>query len=229
MTEIVAPFQQFFDTSGAPLANGAIYIGLANLDAESNPIAVYWDDALTIPAPQPIRTLNGYPVWNGAPARLYANAASYSITVRNAQNRLMYSAANVTSATLLFDFQATLAGPTGSSLVGFNNGSLGSTTRTAEAKMRDVINARDFGAIGNGGADDTAAIQAAVNASDGNTVHFPAGQYRLTAPITASQSISILGVGNGAGPGGAEQSNTQVTQFLLDYANRSAFVVTNTN
>ena len=229
MTEIVAPFQQFFDTSGAPLANGAIYIGTANLDAQSNPIAVYWDEALTIPAPQPIRTLNGYPVWNGAPAKLYANVADYSITVRNAQNRLMYSAADVTSATLLSDFQATLAGPTGSSLVGFNNGSLGSTTRTAEAKMRDVINARDFGAIGNGGVDDTAAIQAAVNASDGNTVHFPAGQYRLTAPITSSQSISVLGVGNGAGPGGAEQSNSQVTQFLLDFASPSAFVVTNTN
>ena len=91
MTEIVSPFQQFFDTSGKPLANGAIYIGDANLDAQTNPIAVYWDEALTIPAPQPIRTLNGYPVWNGAPARLYANVVDYSITVRNAQNRLMYS------------------------------------------------------------------------------------------------------------------------------------------
>ena len=53
MTEIVAPFQQFFDTGGRPLANGKIYIGTANLDAENNPIEVFWDEALTIPAPPP--------------------------------------------------------------------------------------------------------------------------------------------------------------------------------
>lgn len=98
MTEIVSPFQQFFDTSGKPLSNGVIYIGTANLDAQSNPISVYWDAALTIPAPQPIRTLNGYPVWNGAPARLYANVTEYSITVRNAQNKLMYSTTTVQPA-----------------------------------------------------------------------------------------------------------------------------------
>jgi hypothetical protein len=43
MTEIVSPFQQFFDTSGAPLANGQIFIGTASLDAQSNPIPVSWD------------------------------------------------------------------------------------------------------------------------------------------------------------------------------------------
>ena len=105
----------------------------------------------------------------------------------------------------------------------------GAVARAAEEKLRDIINVRDYGAIGNGIADDYPAIQAAVNASNGNTVHVPAGQYRLTAPIAASQSISILGVGNGAGPGGAEQGNSQVTQFLLDFASPSAFVVTNTS
>ena len=91
MTEIVSPFQQFFDTSGAPLANGQIFIGTAGLDAQSNPTPVYWDDAFTIPAPQPIRTLNGYPAWNGAPAKMFVNASDFSITVRDARNVLIFS------------------------------------------------------------------------------------------------------------------------------------------
>ena len=190
MTEIVAPFAQFFDTSGAPLANGAIYIGIANLDAESNPIAVFWDDALTIPAAQPIRTLNGYPVWNGAPSRLYANVANYSITVRNAQNRLLYSAAYVTSATLFSD-------PNGSSLVGFIQAGANAVARTAQDKMRDVVSVKDFGALGNGLVDDAAAIQAAINAmpANGGGLYFPAGTYLIGSAVILNKAGVYFGDG----------------------------------
>jgi len=91
MTLVNNPFTQFFERSGAPLANGQIFIGTAGLDAQSNPIPVYWDESFTIPAPQPIRTLNGYPVWNGAPAKMFVNAADFSITVRDARNVLILS------------------------------------------------------------------------------------------------------------------------------------------
>ena len=97
MTEIVTPFAQFFDTSGAPLNNGNIYIGTANLDAQSNPIPVYWDEALTIPAAQPIRTLNGYLVRNGTPARIFCNAASFSMTVQTSTGRTVWAVRNATS------------------------------------------------------------------------------------------------------------------------------------
>jgi hypothetical protein len=99
MTEIVTPFAQFFDTNGSPLNNGAIYIGVANLDAQTNPIPVYWDDALTIPAFQPIRTLNGYPSRSGTPAKLYASQPDYSITVRTSKNTFVYSSATQTNVT----------------------------------------------------------------------------------------------------------------------------------
>ena len=202
MTEIVAPFAQFFDTSGAPLANGAIYIGTANLDAQTNPIAVYWDEALTIPAAQPIRTLNGYPAWNGAPARLYSNAASYSITVRNAQAKLMYSLADATSATLFSDFQTTLAGPTGSSLVGFLQSGTGAAARTAQAKFRETVSVKDFGAVGDGATDDTAKIQAAIDALvSGGELYFPSGVYLhsgLRIDGTAGNKSNITLRGDGA-------------------------------
>ena len=200
MTEIVAPFQQFFDTSGRPLANGAIYIGIANLDAQTNPILVYWDEALTIPAPQPIRTLNGYPVWNGAPAKLYANVVNYSITVRNAQGRLMYSLADATSVPLISDAN-------GSSLVGFTQAGAGAEARTVESKLRDVISVADYIPPGTVTAttDCQPFIRAAINqavARGGGIIYIPPGEYRITTMelgahfnLTDTNDIAFVGYG----------------------------------
>lgn len=80
----------FTDIDGQPLENGYVWIGTANLDPQTNPIAVYWDGALTQPAVQPIRTLGGYPVNSGTPARFYANA-DYSIRVMNKNGSTIYT------------------------------------------------------------------------------------------------------------------------------------------
>ncbi len=81
----------FTETDGQPLENGYIWIGTVNLDPQVNPIAVYWDAALTQLAAQPIRTEGGYPVNNGTPARLYVNS-DYSIRVMNKNGSVVYSA-----------------------------------------------------------------------------------------------------------------------------------------
>ena len=227
MTEIVAPFAQFFDTSGAPLKNGAIYIGIANLDAQTNPIAVYWDEALTIPAPQPIRTLNGYPVWNGAPARLYVNAISYSITVQNAQGRVMYSLQNATSVPLISDSN-------GSSLVGFIASGFGAIARTAQAKMRDVVSVKDFGAVGDGVTDDTAAFQAAILAHE--CVDIPSGTYILSQKISVlNRGLTLKGAGTNAtilkwtnSDGGIMATNSTVNENKYQISNMT-FLTTQSN
>jgi len=58
------------------------------------------------------------------------------------------------------------------------------------------VNVRSHGAVGNGTADDTIAIQAAINAAQKNNqgVFFPDGTYRITAALVVSRSgIKLVG------------------------------------
>jgi hypothetical protein len=90
---IKPPYPAFAGVDGLPLDNGYIWVGTVNLSPQVNPIAVYWDSALTIPAAQPIRTLNGYPVYQGTPARFYVNS-DYSIQVLDSNGSLVYTSLN---------------------------------------------------------------------------------------------------------------------------------------
>jgi hypothetical protein len=90
---IQPPYPAFAGTDGLPLENGYIWIGTVNLNPQVNPIAVYWDAALTIPAAQPIRTLNGYPVYQGTSSRFYA-ASDYSIQVLDSKGSVVYTSFN---------------------------------------------------------------------------------------------------------------------------------------
>jgi hypothetical protein len=201
MTEIVSPFAQFFGTDGAPLNNGAIFIGTAYLDAQSNPIPVYWDDALTIPAAQPIRTLNGYTVRNGTPARIFCDAANFSMTVQTSTGRTVWSVQDANSETKTSDmiFQD-FAASDGSSLVGFLQSGAGADARTVQDKLRDVLHVRDFN-IRPENADNAAAfanLAAEVQARGGGTILFPAGQTydvftsSFSAPVSTLMAFSGL-------------------------------------
>lgn len=88
LTQVAAPYPIFTDLDGTPLDSGYLYIGEVSKNPETNPIQVYWDAELTQPAPQPIRTSNGYPWRQGTPALLYA-ASAWSMTVRNKKGNLV--------------------------------------------------------------------------------------------------------------------------------------------
>lgn len=91
--EVQPPYPAFAGADGQPLENGYIWIGTANLSPQVNPIAVYWDAANTIAAPLPIRTLNGYPVYQGTPARFYVSS-DYSIQVLDSKGSVVYTSLN---------------------------------------------------------------------------------------------------------------------------------------
>jgi hypothetical protein len=90
---IQPPYPAFAGADGLPLENGYIWIGTVNLNPQVNPIAVYWDDSQTIPAVLPIRTLNGYPVYQGSPSRFYVGS-DYSIQVLDSKGSLVYTSLN---------------------------------------------------------------------------------------------------------------------------------------
>lgn len=205
MLQIQSPFQQLFDANGSPLDDGYVYIGTANTNPETSPIAIYWDDAGTIPAAQPLRTLNGYLVRSGTPARVYTSLDDFSMTVKDRQGRVVFSVLDATSDSNL---TTALAASSGSSLVGFLQSGAGAVARTVQNKLRDMVSVKDFGAVGDGITDDTAAIQAAINAS--NSVYFPDGTYLVSAQIDLKADLMLQ-----AETGAKILLQTGVTPYVL--------------
>lgn len=74
--------------------------------------------------------------------------------------------------------------------------STGSTyVRNIVDRSVDIFNVKDFGAIGDGQADDTASIQAAIDAAPAaGVIYFPKGTYRM-ANIPISKTLSVYGDG----------------------------------
>jgi len=86
------------------------------------------------------------------------------------------------------------------------------TPRTMPNRLAEVVNVKDFGAAGDASTDDTAAIQAALNAAYGSpsapnggfpgavknrAVFFPAGYYQITSPLRLKSVMGahIFGAG----------------------------------
>jgi hypothetical protein len=179
------PFPILTDIDGQPLDDGFIFIGVVNLAPITNPITVYWDAALTVTATQPIRTRGGYPMNAGVPGRLYVNT-DYSIQVQNRNGSVVYTS---------LDNNGPLGGGSISSVdVTFLQAGANAVERTAQSKMRDTVSVKDFGAVGDGVANDTAAIQNAVNSGNTNIL-VPKGTYLLSSLVTITSTVTLYGEG----------------------------------
>lgn len=85
MSVILNPVEQYFDVDGSPLQSGYLYFGEVYGNPVTQPVMVYFDPEFTIPAAQPVRTINGYPVRSGTATGIYA-PDDVSILVQN-QNK----------------------------------------------------------------------------------------------------------------------------------------------
>ena len=256
LTQVTGPYPIFTDLDGTPLDDGYLYIGEINQDPEQNPIQVFFDANLTIPATQPIRTSNGYAYRNGTPALIYT-AGEFSITIRNKrQEFVLYSPvgygfdpAAVSASVVKNDFTGdgvevdfvlsaspstilatnvfingvyqekdsyTLSGntitfsiapPLNSSIeimtnetgiinagnataISYTASLAGATAQTVQTKLEQYVSVKDFGAVGDGVADDTAAIQAAIDTERG--VFLPKGTYLVTSSLTITYNGARL-------------------------------------
>lgn len=76
--------------------------------------------------------------------------------------------------------------------------STGSTTaRSLATRFAEVVNVKDYGAVGDGVTDDTTAIQAALDAN--KPIHIPTGTYKITTTLEVTgQDVHITGDGKGS-------------------------------
>lgn len=98
MQKLGNPIPLFFDTRGYPMDGGHIYVGIINGDPEVDPVDLFWDPDLTIPAAQPLRTIGGMIVNGTVPADVFYDEDDYSMRVTDANGVLVaYSPSVYTS------------------------------------------------------------------------------------------------------------------------------------
>ena len=86
-----------------------------------------------------------------------------------------------------------------SSQISYTPAGTGAVATNVQAKLRQTVSVMDFGATGDGTTDDTAAVQAAINAlsaAGGGVLNFPAGTYKITSALAdGGKTIQFVGVG----------------------------------
>jgi hypothetical protein len=123
----------------------------------------------------------------------------------------------------------------GSDWIGFEPAGSGAVARSAQDKLRETVSVKDFGAVGDGVTDDTAAIQAAIDyvaTIGGGVVYLPSGTYavgKTTAPYNPaiagsfdrdviidiqSDNITLKGSGRGATVLANTITNTTSSRFI---------------
>ncbi len=163
---------QFFDSNGDPLASGTVRFYETGTTTDK---AAYSDVGMTVSVANPY-SLNS----SGRLAVNIYGSGDYTILVKDVNATTIFTRDDV------FGWTESTFTQTGT----------GATERSVEAKLKDVINAKDFGAVGDGVTNDTAALQAAITAAAGGKLYITEGTY-LTGALTISSALSIEGDGYG--------------------------------
>lgn len=137
--------------------------------------------------------------------------------------------------TTVAGFITRLMSSAGASVIGFIQAGTGAVARTVQSKLWDTVSVKDFGAVGDGVTDDTAAINAAyiaAEAAGGLEVFWPAGEYKATGTITcgpmsstraaAGAVLTYSGTGTAFEVQGVNTSETNGQFHVMPYINRTA-------
>lgn len=213
MLSLASPYPFFTDKAGDPLDGGYIYVGEVNQNPETAPVSVFWDEALTQPAAQPLRTLAGYIVRNGTPARVYVDGDDFSMTAKDKRKVVLFYEQSVAAVSSLRDSITNPSDPAkGPGFIPFSPtlnyvvGTLGYAMQSRGLTVRDFFEAGDADwAPASRRALDNAAAGSGV--SIGGQVFYPPGLYDIPTTVIIPRSnapMKIYGHGaviRGAGAG----------------------------
>jgi len=121
---------------------------------------------------------------------VYQQKDGYSLSA----STITFSVAPPNLSTIEVMVTASLAvGSTSSDLVSYTPAGTGAVATTVQAKLRESVSVKDFGAVGDGVTDDTAAFTSAFAAS--NNILIPSGHYIISSTLYFS-THSIVGAGS---------------------------------
>jgi hypothetical protein len=207
--------QQFFDNNGVILSGGKLYSYAAGT---TTPQAAYTSASGSTPHTNPIILNSAGRVATG---EIWLTAGeNYKFSLFTSTDVLIATWDNITgingtgittdaaavaltpsgytTATTVQAGFDDLGSSAGTSKVGFIQAGTGAVSRAAQAKLRESVSVKDFGAVGDGVTDDTAAIQAAATATpNAGRLYFPRGKYKLSDEILLTRPILIVGDGPG--------------------------------
>lgn len=174
------------------------------------PVTVYSDDTLSTVLTQPI-TLDAsgktaLPVYTATPLRAIiksvAGATLQDVARIDGDRAELVGVSNAAwTATDLNSILTAIQTSTGGIDGKFIDSGASAVARTIQAKFAEVqVSVKDFGAVGNGIADDTTAIQGAINrviALGGGTVFVPSGTYLTSLALSVTGgTCTIAGTGS---------------------------------
>ena len=190
--------QQFFDNSGIPLSGGKLYSYAAGT---TTPQATYTSVTGLTAHTNPI-VLNS--AGRVATGEIWVTAGqNYKFVLETSTNVMLVTWDNITGIN-----GTGIA--TNANLVEYDPPFTGAVTSgyNVEEKLSQTVSVKDFGAVGDGVTDDTAAINAALAAS--NSVFIPSGLYKVTT-INLNQSTGINSTGGNLIYGaGTDDAGTQL-------------------
>jgi hypothetical protein len=188
---IQVPFPVFQDRDGQPLDNGYVWLGVANLQPQTNPLVAYFDEALTIIAAQPLRTINGYISNAGTPAQVFVDAVNFSILVQDSKGSMVYNFPDGTG----------ISPSLNACDVPYDPPFPGGVTYPVCEKLAQTVSAMDFGAVGDGVTPNDTAFANAIaylESVNGGVINVPPGVFLFNDTITINSSdIVIRGSGSG--------------------------------
>ena len=107
----------------------------------------------------------------------------------------------IASGTII-DADVNISGAINATKLNFLQAGASGVARTVDSKLKDTVSVKDFGTVGDGVTDDTAAIQAAINnaAVNNRLLLFPLGTYLVTNTLTIYSGSTLRGEAGWAYP-----------------------------